>query len=82
MYENIHALNIRVNKFSMMPHENILTWKFVKLITVHVSPIKQLLATYASLFSYRNSSMQSNPKYVIAHARKPFPIDNALHDGC
>ena len=25
MYENIHMLNIRVNKFLWLPHENILT---------------------------------------------------------
>ena len=25
VYENIHVLNIRVNKFSRVPHENILT---------------------------------------------------------
>ena len=25
MYENIHVLNIHVNKFSRVPHENILT---------------------------------------------------------
>ena len=28
VYENIHVLNIRVNKFSRVPHENILTRKF------------------------------------------------------
>ena len=31
VYENIHVLNIRVNKFSSLPHENILTQKFVML---------------------------------------------------
>ena len=25
VYKNIHVLNIRVNKFSRVPHENILT---------------------------------------------------------
>ena len=25
VYENIYVLNIHVNKFSMVPHENILT---------------------------------------------------------
>ena len=37
VYENIHVLNIRVNKFSRVPHKNILTRKFVKL---------KLLCTY------------------------------------
>ena len=56
VYENIHVLNICVDKFSRVPHENILTQKFCEIeITVHVSPIKQLLATYASLFCYSNS---------------------------
>ena len=31
MYENIHLLNIHVNKFSRLPHENTLTRKFVRL---------------------------------------------------
>ena len=31
VYENIHVLNIRVNKFSRVPHKNILPQKFVKL---------------------------------------------------
>ena len=45
VYENIHALNIRVNKFSRVPHKNILTWKICQVeITVHVWPIKRLLA--------------------------------------
>ena len=41
VYENIHVLNIRVNKFSRVPHETILTGKFCEVeIIVHVSPIK------------------------------------------
>ena len=40
MYENIHVLNVRVNKFSWVPHEDILTWNVFQLniieITVHV----------------------------------------------
>ena len=43
VYENIHVLNIRVNKFSRVPHENILTRKFVKL---------KLLCTYRRLSDY------------------------------
>ena len=43
VYENIHVLNIRVNKFSRVPHENILTRKFVKL---------KLLCTYCRLSDY------------------------------
>ena len=37
VYENIHVLNIHVNKFSRVPHKNVLTRKFVKL---------KLLCTY------------------------------------
>ena len=43
MYENIHVFNIRVNKFSRVPHENILTLKFVKL---------NLLCRYRRLSDY------------------------------
>ena len=43
VYENIQVLNIRVNKFSRVPHENILTRKFVKL---------KLLCTYRRLSDY------------------------------
>ena len=43
VYENIHVLNIRVNKFSRVPHENILTRKFVKL---------KLLCMYRRLSDY------------------------------
>ena len=47
MYENIHVLNICVNKFSRVPHENTLIRKFCQdEITVQVSPIKRILATY------------------------------------
>ena len=56
MYENIHVLIIRVNKFSRVPHENILTRKFVKLKLLCMYcrlRIKQLLVTYAPLFCYR-----------------------------
>ena len=56
MYENIHVLNVRVNKFSWVPHENMLTRKFCQVeITVHVLLIQQLLATYTSLLCYRDS---------------------------
>ena len=56
VYENIHVLNIHVNKFSRVPHENILTRKFCEVeITVHVSLIKRLLAMCASLFCYTKS---------------------------
>ena len=38
VYEDIHALNIRVNKFSRVPNENILTREFCQAeITVYVS---------------------------------------------
>ena len=41
MHENIHVLNICVNKFSRVPHENILTQNFCQVeITVHISSIK------------------------------------------
>ena len=49
MYENIHVLNVYVNKFLWVPHENTLTQKFCQVeISVHVFLIKQLLATYSS----------------------------------
>ena len=49
MYENIHVLNIHVNKFLWVPHQNILTQKFCQIeITVHVLLIKRLLAMYTS----------------------------------
>ena len=39
-YENIHVLNVSVNKFLWVPHKNILTRKFCQVeITVHVLPI-------------------------------------------
>ena len=38
VYENIHALNVRVNKFSWVPHKSILTYQVE--ITVHVLLIK------------------------------------------
>ena len=43
VYENIHVLYIRVNKFSRVPDENILTRKFVKL---------KLLCMYCRLSDY------------------------------
>ena len=43
VYENIHVLNIRVNKLSRVPHENILTRKIVNL---------KLLCTYRRLSDY------------------------------
>ena len=56
MYANIHVLNVRVNKFLWVPHKNIFTKILPKVeITVHVLPIKQLLATYTFSFCYRNS---------------------------
>ena len=53
VYEDILVLNIHVNKFSWVPHKNIQYKNFV--ITVCVSPIKWLLALYASLLFHRNS---------------------------
>ena len=50
MYENIHVLIICVNKFSKVPHENILTRKFVKLKLLCTYRRLRDLATYASLF--------------------------------
>ena len=43
VYENIYVLNTRVNKFSRVPHENILTRKLVKL---------KLLCMYRRLSDY------------------------------
>ena len=53
VYENIHVLNVRVNKFSWVPHENILTRKFFQLhiieITVHAFPI---VTSYLAIATY------------------------------
>ena len=81
VYENIHVLNINFQGCPM---------KICQVeITVHVSPIKRLLATYASLLCYKTAKCTQIRAVcyplqleVSAHARKPFPIDNALHDGC
>ena len=49
MYESIHVLNIHVNKFLWVPHQNILTQKFWHIeITVHALLIKRILAMYTS----------------------------------
>ena len=42
MYENTCVLNVYVNKFLCVPHENIITGKFFKFIeiTVHLLLIK------------------------------------------
>ena len=51
VYENIHVLNICVNKLSVVPHQNTLTQKFCQVeITVHVLPVKGLLAMCVHLF--------------------------------
>ena len=56
MHENIHVLNVCVNKLLWVSHESILSRKFCQVeVTVHVLLIKRLLATYTSLFCYRNS---------------------------
>ena len=52
MYEDIHVLNIHVNKFSRVPHKNILTLKICQVeIAVHAWQIKRLLVTYALYFA-------------------------------
>ena len=54
--ENIHLLNVCVNKLSWVSHENILRQKFCQVeITAHVLLIKRLFSTYTSLVCYRNS---------------------------
>ena len=50
MYENIRVLNIRVKNFKGGPRKYFNTKICQVEITAHVSPIKRLLATYASLF--------------------------------
>ena len=51
VYENIHVLNVRVSKLSLVP----LNMKFCQVeITVHVLLIK-LLAMYSSSFCYRDN---------------------------
>ena len=36
MYENMHVLNVHVDKFLWVPHEKILTWKFFQLYTTEI----------------------------------------------
>ena len=56
MYENVHVLNIRVNKISLVSQESILAnTKVLLAITVHVLLIKRLLATYTSLQKQLNA---------------------------
>ena len=51
MYETIHVLNFCANKFSWVPRKIILTQKLCQVeIIVDILLIKQLLATYSSLF--------------------------------
>ena len=46
VYEIIDVLHVCVNKFSWVPHKNILTQNICQVeITVHVTLVKQLLAT-------------------------------------
>ena len=73
--------------------QKILTWKICQVeITVHVLPIKRLLATYTHMPLYFATEaakcsqicavcypLQSE---VNANAQKPFPIDNTLCDVC
>ena len=41
MFENIHMLNVHLNEFPWVPHENILTQKFCEVEnTVHALLIK------------------------------------------
>ena len=53
MYGNIHVLNVCVNKFSWVPHENILTRKVFQLRiienTVHAFPI---VTSYSAIATY------------------------------
>ena len=53
MYEKIRVLNVRVNKFLWVPHENILTRKIFLLhiieITVHAFPI---VTSYLAIATY------------------------------
>ena len=50
MYENIHVLDIRVNKFSRVPPRKYFNMNICQVeIIVHVLPIKRLLA-YVCLF--------------------------------
>ena len=58
MYENIHVLNVHVNKFLWVHHKNILPRKFCQVeIVVHILVIKQLLATYTSLFAIETATI-------------------------
>ena len=55
MHENIHMLNVCVNKFSCRLHNIINAIFFQVEITEHVLLIKRLVAMYTSLFCYRDS---------------------------
>ena len=67
MYKNIHELNVCVNKFSWVPHKNILTRKFCQVeITVHVLLIKWLLATYSYFFILLRKQLNAlRPLYCL-----------------
>ena len=82
MHENIHVLTVHVNKFSWVPHRNILKRKFCQVeITVHVLLIKQLLATYIYLFLLLQRQLNVvKPTQYTMH--KPFTMDSALGGAC
>ena len=68
MYGNIHVLNVHVNKFSWVPHKNILTQKVCQVgITVYVLPIKRLIATHTFYFA-TEIAMQSDPCSMLSIA--------------
>ena len=90
VYENIHVLNIRVNKFSRVPHENnYFNTKICQVeITAHVSPIKRLdLPLYFATETakckqiravcYLLQSKRARKKTISTEL-----INHALHDEC
>ena len=54
MYENIYVLNVRVNKFSWVPHENILTRKFFQLYIIEITVLHAFpnVTSYLSIATY------------------------------
>ena len=56
VHENIHVLKYSCNEIFKGAPQKYFNTKICQVeITVHVSQMKRLLATYASLFCYRNS---------------------------
>ena len=92
VYENIYVLNVRVNKFLWVPHEDILTWNVFQLhtieITVHILPIMTsylaiatsvlVLQRYLSAITLYTNSILSHSKIQSTVTR---PLQHQCHPG-